>query len=363
MDNIENNAANEQGFTANFSPLDENVIQRDYTKPKVQAEYAAPIDEPVFATPSFEDLDNNFRSQLGEDDPSGGTDSRKVWGSDAEPSTANPYVENLDKKEQKIASQAMVDALLDGYGSLKKWSNNLIKLDPKKIKKAINDGDIDGSIGIPVGQGQVVPLMDYVEMYNAETSEAISMSEEFKEKVSPVLLRVFMKRGIGMTDEQLLAYYFGMDIITTGAQIFALRSQNNALIAQLKEMSENNVRGTPNTTKEDLESPQEEVTESYNPQRQTFEPEENQYTEERPTEYYEPEEVSPQTPTTRNRNAEYTQVEILDDLQPEPKQGKARKSRAVKSSKIPQFGNDTEILNHMEKLAQEEAKKRGRRRK
>jgi hypothetical protein len=348
MENQDN--INEDGFTSQFSPLEENVVKRDYTKPNVQIEDVSPIEEPIFTTPSFEELDRNFQSQLGEDDPSGSADPRTVWGSGGEPSNANPYVENLDKKEQRMASKAMVDAILDGYGSLKKWSNNLIKLDPKKIKKAINEGTIDGSIIIPIGNGQQVPLMDYVEMYNAETAEVISMNDEFKEKVSPVLLRVLMKRGIGMTDEQLLAYYFGMDIITTGAQIFALRSQNMMLINQLKEMTESMDGAKTNTP------PASSNTKSN--RKPEPEPEPTQPVQSEPvTEYYEPEEVRPQAQSTRQTrpNAEYTQVEILDDLQPEPIKNK-RKSKVVKSMEVPNFGSDSDILQHMEEIARAEAK-------
>ena len=348
MENQDN--INEEGYTSQFSPLEENVVKRDYTKPNVQIEDISPIEEPVFAIPSFDELDRNFQSQLGEDDPSGSADPRTVWGAGGEPSNANPYVENLDKKEQRMASKAMVDAVLDGYGSLKRWSNNLIKLDPKKIKKAINEGTIDGSIMIPVGNGRTVPLLEYVEMYNAETAEVITMSDEFKEKVSPVLLRVFMKRGIGMTDEQLLAYYFGMDLITTGAQIFALRNQNNSLIAQLKEMTESMGGAKTNTP-----PPASNTQTTRNPEP---EPEPTPSIQTEPvTEYYEPEEVEPQRQQTRRPkpNVEFTQVEVLDDLQPEPVKSK-RKSRVVKSMEVPNFGSDAEILQHMEEIARAETK-------
>jgi len=359
MENQDN--INEEGYTSQFSPLEENVVKRDYTKPNVQIDDVTPIDEPVFAIPSFEELDRNFQTQLGEEDPSGSADTRTVWGSGAEPSNANPYVENLDKKEQRMASKAMVDAILDGYGSLKKWSNNLIKLDPKKIKKAINDGTIDGSIIIPIGNGQRVPLLEYVDMYNAETSEVISMSDEFREKVSPVLLRVLMKRGIGMTDEQLLAYYFGMDLITTGAQIFGLRSQNAMLINQLKEMTESMGGAKTNSTPP--------ATNTQTSRRPEPEPQPSPPVQSEPqTEYYEPEEVHAQ-PTRRPKpSVEFTQVEILDDLQPEPVKNK-RKSKVVKSMEVPNFGSDSDILQHMEEIARAEAKgttpspRKGRRKK
>lgn len=53
-----------------FSPLtQDNVIQRDYTKPKVDYSQvnANPIEEPVFVAPSFEDMDANWNSKNVED--------------------------------------------------------------------------------------------------------------------------------------------------------------------------------------------------------------------------------------------------------------------------------------------------------
>jgi hypothetical protein len=348
--NTENQEVNETGFSSQFNPLEENVVQRDYTRPNVQPVDVSPIEEPVFQPPSLEELDNSFRQQLGEDDPSGSADPRKVWGADTEPSSANPYMENLDKKEQKQASQAMVDAILDGYGSLKKWSNNLIKLDPKKIQKGIAEGEINPNMQIPIGGGRTVPLMKYVEIYNGEIADTISMSDEFKEKVSPVLLRVLMKRNIGMTDEQLLGYYVVSDLAVTGMQIFALRNQNNALINQIKESS----MGVPSTPPPSnyASNPQPEPEPAPQPRQQPVqEPVQEQ------KEYFEPEEAAPRRNT---KQSEFTQVEVLDDLQPEvTKTPKPRKSRIVKQSAMPQFG-DVEILQHMEEVAKGGSPKRRR---
>jgi hypothetical protein len=156
-----------------------------------------------------------------------------------------------------------------------------------------------------------------------------------------------MKRGIGMTDEQLLAYYFGMDIITTGAQIFALRGQNNALIAQLKEMSEGKTSPAPAPraqTREVEADPEPEPRPTQRTPPPSSEPK---------TEFYEPEEVKAEPV---QRAEQYTQYEVLDDLQPEVKPTR-KKSRMVKTNVTPQFGADADILNHMEQLARDEAKK------
>ena len=347
-----NQSAPETGFTTSFSPLEENVVQRDYTRPNVRIEDVTPIDEPTFTMPSFEELDSNFKQQLGEEDPSGSADSRKVWGADEPVGSANPYTENLDKKEQKMASQAMVDAILDGYGGLKNYSNRFLKINKTRLEKMIRNGEIDPNIMIPLGNNQNVPLMQYVEMYNAETDGTISMSEEFKEKVSPVLLRVLMKRNIGMTDEQLLMYYFGTDIVMTGMQVYGLMNQNKALLNQLKDMTE--ARGySP-------EPPQASKPSAYadpEPERDPT-PQPPPVSPSGTVEYFEPEEapeVQQKAPVES-----FTQFEVLDDLQPEPVKTRAKKSRVVESKPMPEFG-DAELLAHMENVAKTTS--RGRKKK
>lgn len=334
------NNPSETGFTANFSPLDDNVTQREYTKPNVKIDSFTPIEEPTFAIPSFEELDNNFRQQLGEDDPSGSVDDRKVWGRSEEVGSANPYVENLDKKEQKQASMAMVEAILDGYSQLKKLSNRLLMISPTKVQKLINEGEIDANTMIPMGRGQMIPLMDYIQTYNTEVSDTISMSDEFREKVSPVLLRVLQKRNIGMSDENLLAYYAVTDILDTGIKIYGVSQQNKQILEQLKELKQSGVYSQ--------QAPQSEPPkqkEAPKREERVFEEEEYEPQAKPQREYVEPEEIKV------NKREDYTQVEVLDDLQPEIKPKRAKKSRVVKSTAMPEFG-DSDLIAHMESIAQ-----------
>lgn len=340
MSNEQVNNPSETGFTANFSPLDDNVTQREYTKPNVKIDSFTPIEEPTFAIPSFEELDNNFRQQLGEDDPSGSVDDRKVWGRSEEMGSANPYVENLDKKEQKQASMAMVEAILDGYSQLKKLSNRLLMISPTKVQKLINEGEIDANTMIPMGRGQMIPLMDYIQTYNTEVSDTISMSDEFREKVSPVLLRVLQKRNIGMSDENLLAYYAVTDMLDTGIKIYGVNQQNKQILEQLKELKQSGVYSQ--------QAPQSEPPkqkEAPKREERVFEEEEYEQPSKPQREYVEPEEIKV------NKRDDYTQVEVLDDLQPEIKPKRAKKSRVVKSTAMPEFG-DSDLIAHMESIAQ-----------
>jgi hypothetical protein len=351
MENQETNS--ETGFTTHFSPLEENVTQRDYTRPNVKIDDVTPIAEPTFSMPSFEELDSNFRQQLGEEDPSGSEDPRKVWGGDEPVGSANPYVENLDKKEQKMASQAMVDAILDGYGGLKTYSNTFIKIPKNKLEKLIKSGEIDPNIMIPLGNNQSVPLMQYVEMYNAETEGTISMSPEWRAKVEPVLLRILMKRNIGMSDEGLLGYYILSDIAITGLQMYSLMNQNKALLNQLKETTEAmGYRPTPASTQSNKPSAYaDEPTPS---------PEPAPRSPSGAVEYFEPEEAPEEQPRAKAqaKTESFTNFEVLEDLQPEPaKTPRTKKSRVVQNKTMPEFG-DAELLAHMENVAKSSSRRK-----
>jgi len=159
---------------------------------------------------------------------------------DEDPGFANPSLNNLDNKEKRYATEQMVDTVLDGYERLTALGNNLVQVKESKLKRMYAEGEINPSIQIPIdGQGNTVSVDEFVQEFNSQTSEAIKTSPEFKETVRPAMIRVFEKRGIGMTDEQFLMYHFGVDLATKGITIFALRRQMNSIFDMLKEMSGN----------------------------------------------------------------------------------------------------------------------------
>lgn len=322
MENTENVNAE---ILDDFSPLtQENVIQRDYTKPNVDFSQvnANPIEEPVFVAPSFEDMDSQWNSKKVED-------AQIV----DEKSSANPYTENLDKKDQRKASAALVEALLDGYTQLNRFGNKLVQFNPEKIQNMMRSGEIDPDLTIPIN-GRNVGVLDYVNAYNEETSSVISVDDDFKDKVRPLLIEEFMERNIGMTRLQLIGYYFGTDILTKGTLIYSLRKQNQAVLDSLVEISQNN-RPAP--------TPQASRVQQSEPERDP-EPVKSS------REFVEPEE-------------EYA---IIEEFEPAVEVRSANDD--VKRSRKPQAGpkfGDSEILAQMESIAQGDgaSKRRGRPRK
>jgi len=314
-----NEESNIQDVLGDFSPLQENVKQREYTKPNVQGEIdATPIDEPTFTPPSFDDLEAQF-SGGGQEAPT-------------EPDSANPYVNELDSKDQKTASKALVEAVLDGYTQLNKFGSRAVQIKTEIVQQLMREGEIDYNLTIPVN-GRNVPVIEYIQAYNVELNDVFSVDDEFKDKVRPVMLRVFMKRNIGMTDEQLLAYYFGVDIVTKVSVAFSLRKQNAMLIDSMREISQN-MRPEP--------EPQPTRTKQSEPVKEEPKVE---------REYVEPEEEVEVIEEIQDV------VEIKDDSSEDVKKGR-------KPMKQPEFG-DSSLLSHMENVANEgtTGKRRGRPRK
>lgn len=208
---------NNQDFYSGFSPLDEPVTERAYTKGNVDSKgLEAELEEPTFDAPNFSDFDNEEK----------------------EPSTFNPAIDNLDKKEQMYATEQMVDTVLDVYGKAHLLANRVTKIKEEKVAQAMENGEIDPSLQVPIDDmGNSLGLMEYVQEYNSQLSDAIKLEDDFVEKVRPPMVRVFQKKGLAMTDEQFLAVAFGTDILTKGAMIFQLVKQNNKLFTMWKEQS------------------------------------------------------------------------------------------------------------------------------
>jgi hypothetical protein len=219
-----------------FSPLDAPVKQRSYTQHKMgDAQEMGELEEPTFERPSFADLD-------GEDE-----------GASAEPERPfNESFSQLDGKEKTMGAEMMAEMTLDIYEKGCFYMGKIPEISESKIDKLIAEGEIDPSIQLQTEAG-AMPIKEFAVEFNDSIKDAFVVTDEFKEKVKAPLIRVFKKRGIGMTDEQLLAYYFGTDIATKGAQAFMLRKTTNSILDSLREntmaMREQQMAQTPRPPK------------------------------------------------------------------------------------------------------------------
>jgi hypothetical protein len=210
------NTAPEVEIIDDFSPLDAPVKQRSYTQHHVaDAQVLGDLEEPTFQPPSF----NDFEEEGGEAEPE---------------RPFNQSYSELDGKEKTMGAKMMAEMTLDLYEKGCGLLGKLPEISEGKLDRLIAEGEIDGNIEIPT-EGGSLGVKDFAREYNDSIKDAFSVSDEFKEKVKPPLERVFKKRGIGMTDEQLLMYYFATDFGAKGVQAFMLRKTANGIIDSLRE--------------------------------------------------------------------------------------------------------------------------------
>ena len=214
-----------------FSPLDAPVKQRSYTQHKMgDAQEMGELEEPTFERPSFADLDGTAEEEANEPER-----------------PFNESYSQLDGKEKTMGAEMMAEMTLDIYEKGCFYLGKIPEISETKIDKLIAEGEIDPNITLQTEAGNM-PIKDFAVEFNDSIKEVFVVSDEFKDKVKAPLIRVFKKRGIGMTDEQLLMYYFGTDIATKGAQAFMLKKTTNSILDSLKEntmaMRENNMRNS-----------------------------------------------------------------------------------------------------------------------
>jgi hypothetical protein len=211
-----------------YSPFAQSVEEKEYRTPKVESSpMIGDISEPVFERPSFQDLLNENKEQVEEDGIAG-----------TENSFAQEEVQNLPPKQQEEAAKGLVEQALNLYSLGCKGLGWMAKIKESKVDNLAKEGAIDMSIKVPIDPYTAVTIPQVVEGFNSEINDAFEVTEEFKEEVRPIMTRVFIKRGWGMTDEQQLMFAFGMDIAQKGAIMFQLKKQGDMQIERFIEMTQ-----------------------------------------------------------------------------------------------------------------------------
>jgi hypothetical protein len=311
-----------------FSPLDAPVKKRSYTQHKIysDSEVVPDLEEPTFQAPNFSDFD----------EPS----------SEEEKEPAKPFNEaysELDGKEKTMGAEMMAEMTLDIYEKGCGFLGKLPEISQSKLDQLIAEGEIDPDIQLPTESGNI-GVKDFAVEYNSSIKDAFEVSEDFKNNVRPPLIRVFKKRGIGMTDEQLLGYYFVTDLGTKVAQMVMLRKTSKNILDSLKENTmaiRESQRPTAKAPTPTPTAPQKEESVDY--YEEVSQAEENVIRQpkskpktnlEEQIQYFEPEEDS-----------------VYSNLSDKG----GFKEEFVEPSGMPQFG-DKDILSKLEKLSQEPTK-------
>jgi hypothetical protein len=193
-----------------YNPLGQNVEEKEYTKANIKVNgEIGDIAEPSFAPPTLEELDLSEEEEEEDEDP--------IFG--------KQDLNDLPPKEKKESSAQLVELVLQGYSALHVFGQKFATINDQKLYEKQAKGEIDLRMHIPISETQSVGVGDFVESYNQEVAETLSVDDDFKESVRPVMERIASKKGYGLSDEQFLLVMFGKDIIQKTAGVISLKRQ------------------------------------------------------------------------------------------------------------------------------------------
>ncbi len=142
-----------------------------------------------------------------------------------------------------------MDQILDGYEKLHELGKWAVKVDDEKLTQLAMQNKIDLSMSVPVSEHDSVTVQEFVSKYNTQASQAISLDPEFRNKIKPPMVRVFIKRGWGLSDEQQIILLASRDIAEKGIMIYQFKRTINSMLTMFQKAHEKTV--TPEGVKKD----------------------------------------------------------------------------------------------------------------
>jgi hypothetical protein len=232
-----------------FSPLDEPILEKEYTKHNVRInpnEFRNDIPEPSFMPPPMNGMVNEEEKIKKPQEP------------------FNKELKDLPKKDKEMASEKVAEMCITTYKWLNDFADSKLLIDERKLNKMQQNGEIDLSVEIPMGSTSLTAF-EFVQEYNEQSKGTISVSKEFEEEVRPVLTRVLEKRGIGMTDENYLAYLVVKDLVVKGFMAKQSLNVKKDILSTLKEATML-IRGNAQPQPQPYQAPPQQQQQQYAPQ-------------------------------------------------------------------------------------------------
>lgn len=163
----------------------------------------------------------------------------------------NPTVNTLAPEEQELAAERMVDFTYNVYEILLEGGKKLSKTKREKVIKLHTEGKIDMNYPFPVdSQGTTVPFIQYLDNFNEQVDTDFVLEESFKKDLKQIMTRIYMKRGIGLSDEQAAIVKWLIRLGTDISKVIRYRQTMNKVIEQLMlihgELLKKNNVSTPN---------------------------------------------------------------------------------------------------------------------
>lgn len=204
-------------------PLQEPIQERAYTQHNIrmkQSDMTGDIPEPRFTPPP-----------INLDEPRINTTPK--------PPPINPEMKDMPKKEKAAAVKNIANTILKTYSWICGMVDKMLQFDEKTLNKYKISGEIDFSIEVPLDYktGRTMAAGGLIKEFNEQSKGTITVTAEWVEEVRPILERVLEKRGVGMSDEQLLGFLFIQDLIAKFLLAKAAYDQKKQILDSLIQLT------------------------------------------------------------------------------------------------------------------------------
>lgn len=216
--------------------------------------------------------------------PPVGGDSSATMGADqplGQPTMAPP-VQVLTPDEQRTQAEQTVQALLKIYDKAHGLGRWAAKVDNDKLLQLHTAGKIDLDMELPIGEKRV-KVREFFAQYNAGIDEVIVVTDEFRQDITPPLVRIALKRGWLLSDEIYVGMLVAEDLATKVSMMVGLKKSANLVLEAVAEMKKNlaNYGTTQAPMKKDKEVRQAEKAERE--ESETTQTTTEQFVQEHPT--------------------------------------------------------------------------------
>jgi hypothetical protein len=245
----------EEATVVDFNPLDEAVNEKSYSNANINVDgmnFTSPIDEPTFTPPPIQ--------------------KKVVQQEQTKREPINPEMNNLGKKDTQMAASHMANLIINGYEWMHELANKGLQVSEKRLSRLQAEGEINLNAMIDYDYGKKIRAGDFFQEYNLQASQTLKVSQEFKDEATPLLEKVLAKRGVGLTDEQMLMFVFGKDIAAKSMMFFQMKSQLNYMIQSIKESTTSQyAQAAPQPQPQPQSQPQPQTQQVYEPEEQPYE--------------------------------------------------------------------------------------------
>lgn len=132
-------------------------------------------------------------------------------------------------EEIRTEAEQMVKLILKGYDKLHGVGRWVGKIDDNQLMNLHMQKKIDLDYKLPLGTKSIA-VRDFFSGYNQEIDENIIVTDEFKEAVTPPLVRIAIKRGWSMGDEMYVMMLAAEDLGTKMSMLVGLKKSANLIL-------------------------------------------------------------------------------------------------------------------------------------